>query len=67
MSEPKYPLITVPLSGQDGNAFLIVTRVSQALRDAGIPTSEINQYKESALSGDYGQVLAATGEWVTVR
>ena len=32
---PTFPSITVKLTGTDGNAFVIIGRVTRALRDAG--------------------------------
>jgi hypothetical protein len=37
---PKYPDITVPLTGEDGNAYAILGKVRQALRQAGLPAEE---------------------------
>jgi hypothetical protein len=42
--ETKYPDVTVRLSGEDGNAFLIIGRVSRALRRAGVPADEVYQF-----------------------
>ena len=38
--EPKYPEIEVHLTGQDGNAFAILARVTRAMRHAGISDEE---------------------------
>lgn len=64
--EPKYPDITVQLTGQDGNAFFIVARISQALRRAGVPPEEIERFREEAMSGDYDTVLQTAMKWVEV-
>jgi hypothetical protein len=37
---PKYPNITVQLTGSDGNAFAVLGRVLAALRGAGVPVAE---------------------------
>lgn len=65
-NEPKYPEIEVPLVGQDGNAFMIMGRVSQALRDGGVDKDEIELYRKEATSGDYNNVLTTTMRWVSV-
>ena len=62
----RYPNVTVALTGQDGNAFSILGRVTQALRRAGVPKSEIEEYHADAMSGDYNHLLATTWSWVTV-
>ena len=54
----------VRLVGQDGNAFSILGRVSQALKRAGYTPEEVKQYQEEATSGDYNHLLMVTMEWV---
>ena len=54
---PKYPHVTVELLGQDGNPFMILGRVGKALRSAGVPDSEITEFRNEAMSGDYDHVL----------
>ena len=58
--------VSVPLIGQDGNAFAILGSVQRALRKAGASKDEINQYMEEAMSGDYNHLLSTTMEWVEV-
>jgi hypothetical protein len=36
-TQPKYPDIEVSLSGEDGNAFAIMSRVGHALRRHSVP------------------------------
>lgn len=43
-SECKYPDVQVELSGQDGNVFVIIGRVGRALKKAGIPREEIDEF-----------------------
>lgn len=62
----KYPDIIVQLSNQSGDGFLIVGRVMEALEGARVSEAEINQYREDALSGDYGHLLQTTMKWVKV-
>ncbi len=47
MSEPKYPDVTVELTGQDGNMFMIGGRVGAALRRSGVPREEITAFHEA--------------------
>lgn len=60
----KYPNITVKLVGNDGNAFSIIARVSQALRRDGVSQEEIDLFTEEAMSGDYNNVLSTAMRWV---
>lgn len=67
MSEIKYPNVNVKLVGEDGNAFAILGRVKQAMRRAGVPSNEINEFLEEAMSGDYNKLLTTCMKWVAVR
>jgi hypothetical protein len=62
----KYPEIEVTLSGHDGNAFAIMSRVKASLRRAGVDSSEIDKYLAESMSGDYDNLLATAHRWVTV-
>lgn len=62
----KYPEIEVELSGRDGNAFSIMGSVKNALRKAGVPKEEQDQYFQEATSGDYDNVILTSMKWVTV-
>jgi hypothetical protein len=66
MGNPKYPNIEVQLSGEDGNAFAIMGRVSQALRRNGVSKEEIDQYHTESTAGDYDELLRTAGNWVAV-
>ena len=57
---------TVKLIGLDGNAWGIMGRVKNALKDAGRSSKDINIYMEQAMSGDYNNLLRVTMEWVNV-
>jgi hypothetical protein len=63
--DPKFPDITVQLTGRDGNAFAIIGAVSGAIRRAG-HIDEAKQFVEEAMSGDYDNVLRTALNWVTV-
>lgn len=63
---PKYPEVEVQLTGEDGNAFAIMARVTKGLRKAGVPKDEIDRYMEEAMSGTYEHLLAVTMAWVEV-
>lgn len=66
MSDTRYPEITVQLTGQDGNAFLIIGRVQKALRRGGVPAEQVSEFVAEATSGDYDNVLRTAMAWVTV-
>ena len=62
----KYDNIEVQLTGEDGNGFMIVGRVSKALRKNGVPDDEISAYREEAMSGDYSHLIGVTADTVNV-
>ena len=64
---PKFPNITVELSGQDGNAFMIIGRVGKALRREGVSQEDIAAFTDEAMSGDYDNVLQTVMRWVSVE
>lgn len=63
----KHPHITVQLVGNDGNVFAILGTVAKAMRQAGVPAEEVDQYTFEAMSGDYDHLLATTIKWVDVQ
>lgn len=63
--DPKYPDVEVQLSGEDGNAYSIISRVSKAMRQARISADEIDDFVEEAMSGDYSHVLRTVMRTVT--
>ncbi len=64
---PSYPDVTVQLSGEDGNVFFIIGRVSQALRRAGHPEAA-NAFAEEAMKAEsYDEVLRLCMRTVDVR
>ncbi len=54
---PTYPNIKVKLSGTDGNAYALMSRVTRALRKGKVKEPEINSIMEEAMSGDYDHLL----------
>lgn len=62
----KFPHVKVDLSGEDGNAMTIISRVRRALRRAGVPTVQIDKFSHEAMSGDYDNVLQTCMRWVTI-
>lgn len=64
MSEKKKP--TVQLTGEDGNAFIILGKVSDALEAAGMK-EEADRFMAEATKGDYDHLLRTACEYVNVR
>jgi hypothetical protein len=65
-AETKYPEVEVELVGEDGNACLILGRVSKAMKRAGISKAEIGAFYIEATCGDYDDLLATCARWVTL-
>jgi hypothetical protein len=64
---PKFPNTTVRLSQLDGNAYSIMSAVTNALRRDGVDKDQVEAYKTEAMSGDYDNLLRTTMRWVEVR
>ena len=60
--KPRHPEIEVTLIGEEGNAFSILGRVQRALREGGVPDSEVREFLDEASSGDYDHLLATVIE-----
>ena len=58
--------VEVKLTGEDGNAFSIMGRVSRELKRAGYNEDFVKQYQNEATSGDYDNLLRVTMEYVKV-
>jgi hypothetical protein len=65
--ETEIPKPTVELIGHDGNAFLIMGRVRDALKKAGAPTVVLDKYRKQSTSGDYDNLLRVAMEYVEVE
>lgn len=63
---PKYPNISVELSGKDGNAFAIMAHVGKALKRNDVPQEEVEQFYAESMSGDYDHLLRTAMRWVKV-
>lgn len=66
MSDPKYPDVHVQLTGEDGNAFAIMGKVSEALRKAKVSYEERDAFIKEVMSGDYDNLLVTCMKWVVV-
>ena len=58
--------VDVQLTGADGNAFVILGRVSQGIIEAGGEKSDVIDFQDEAMSGDYNHLLRTCMEWVNV-
>lgn len=64
---PKYPNIVVSIGslyGPEGNAFVILGKVTNALKEYGISKEIRDDYMKAATYGDYENLLKVTREWV---
>lgn len=62
----KYPNLTVQLTGQNGNAFVIMGLVTNTMKRAKVSQETINAYMAEATSGDYDHLLRTTMRYVNV-
>lgn len=62
----KFPYVHVQLTGEDGNAFFILSRVARAMKKVGIPAADVSEYQNKAMSGDYNNLLLVTAQTVSV-
>lgn len=59
--------VDVQLTGTDGNAFALLGRVSQGILEAGGEKSDVIDFQDEAMSGDYNHLLRTCMEWVNVQ
>ena len=64
-NEVRHPDVSVQLTGEDGNGFVIASRVRRALERAG-HQADAEAFFTEALSGDYDHLLATCQQWVEV-
>jgi hypothetical protein len=57
--------IKVKITGEDGNAFAILGKVSKALKKGGY-YGLASSYREEAMSGDYNNLIRVTMKYVDV-
>ena len=61
----RYPDICVALSGEDGNIFSIMGRVTKAMRRADVLEEDRNAFVEELTSaGSYDEALQVVMRWV---
>lgn len=64
MNAIKFPHVKIRLVGEDGNAFAIMGRTTEAMKRAGCTMQEREEYRNAATSGDYDNLLRVTMETV---
>ena len=61
----KYPNVSVPLSGQDGNIFFIIARISRAMKAADVPQEDVHKFQtEVQEATSYDEALRVCMRWV---
>jgi hypothetical protein len=66
---PKHPNVIVRLakpSSPSSNAFAIIANVERAMLDAKVPKPEVDAYVQTAMSGDFENLMQVTHEMVTI-
>lgn len=63
---PRFPDVTVELSGTDGNAFSIIGTTARELRRGGASPAQVDAFRDEAMSGDYDNLLQTAMRWVNV-
>jgi hypothetical protein len=66
VTTPKFPGVTVQLTGEDGNAFFILGAVKKALKRAGHGDAA-DEFFAEATSGDYDHLLQTAMRYVDVQ
>lgn len=61
----KYPHISIRLVGEDGNAFSILARCTEAMKRNGL-RDEVEAFFSEATSDDYGHLLRTVMAWFSV-
>jgi hypothetical protein len=61
----RHPEIVVKLAAP-ANDFAVVDHVTKALRKAGIPTEEIDQFCDQAMASKESELMQICGQWVNL-
>jgi len=64
---PKYPNVTVQLTGQDGNAFAVLGACKKAIKKAGLDNEVWEEFQKEAMSGDYNHLLSTAMSYFDVH
>jgi hypothetical protein len=63
----RHPGIEIDLEGLDGNAFVIMGRVTGEMRRHRVADEDIEAFQAEARRGDYDQLLRTVMRWVSVK
>lgn len=63
---PRFPDVTVELSGKNGDAFSIIGATARELRRGGASPAQVDAFRDEAMSGDYDNLLQTAMRWVNV-
>jgi hypothetical protein len=64
---PRYPQVRVRMSEPGGNLLCVLDRVGAALKAAGVPAVDIQQFLTEAGQGDYERLLATCRQLADAR
>jgi hypothetical protein len=64
---PRFPEVTVPMTGCDGHALAVLGRAARAAHEAGLPHKLVVAFLEEARAGDRDQLLATVARWFSVE
>lgn len=62
---PKYD-IDVQLTGEEGNAFVIISNVRKEMTKAGLTKEQVKEFLDEAMSGDYDHLLRTCVKYVNI-
>ena len=65
-NEKEEPKPSVQLTGTDGNAFALMSKVAKALEQAGCSPSHVNRYHTESMQGDYSNLLRVASEFANI-
>jgi len=64
---PLFPDIEVPLIGEDGNIFIIISKISKALANNGVSSEDRSQFFNEVTEADsYTEALNKCCRWVVI-
>lgn len=65
--EPRFSNVRVQLSGEDSNAYAIISSCRRAARLAGVSVEDVETFTCEATAGDYDGVIQTAMRWFTVE
>ena len=66
MQTPKFDteVVSINMDGPEGNAFVVLGKVQDAMKKAGATKSDVEEFMEVATSGDYINLIETCYKWV---